>query len=115
VWAFATVGRSDAPLLAALAVASKWRVLRKEFQAQNLANTAWAFARASSSDTPLLASVASAAKWHLDEFTGQNLANTAWAVAPVNRPEACVSLFAAMAVAAEQVRDLNMRNLANMA
>jgi len=41
-WAFATVGQSDAQLLAVLARAAEQSMYK--FNAQDLANTAWAFA-----------------------------------------------------------------------
>merc|ERR1712096_455875 len=81
-WAFATVGQSNAPLLAALGRAAERRV--GEFNAQELANTAWAFAKVGQSDAPLFAALARAAERRVGEFNAQDLANTAWAFAVGN-------------------------------
>ncbi|KAJ8601610.1 hypothetical protein CTAYLR_008466 [Chrysophaeum taylorii] len=53
----------------------------REFNPQNLANTAWAFARAGIDAPQLFAAIADAALSRLGEFNPQDLANTAWAVA----------------------------------
>ena len=51
----------------------------RDFNVQDLANTAWAFATANQSEAQLFAVLARAAEQRLGDFNVQNLANTAWA------------------------------------
>ena len=53
----------------------------REFNAQNLANTAWAFATLKLLDEKLFTVLASQAEQQLSELNAQELANTAWAFA----------------------------------
>ena len=66
-------------LFDALASASVARV--REFNPQELANTAWAYATAGHAAPQLLDALASASVARVREFNPQNLANTAWAYA----------------------------------
>ena len=56
----------------------------RDFNSQNLANTAWAFATVSHKDERLFSTLAAVAEWCMREFHSQGLANTAWAFATVN-------------------------------
>ena len=64
----------DEPLFAALARAAGPRL--REFNTQNLANTAWSFATAGERDEVLFAALSKAAESRLSEFNAQELANT---------------------------------------
>ena len=50
----------------------------RDFNSQNLANTAWAFATVSHKDERLFSMLAAAAERRMMDFNPQNLANTAW-------------------------------------
>ena len=57
----------------------------REFNAQNLANTAWAFATVGQKDDQLFKALARMAERRLDQFNGQDFANIAWAFATVGQ------------------------------
>ena len=81
--AFAMVGQPDAPLFTALTREAERRV--RDFNPQNLANTAWAFATLGQPDAPLFTALAREAERRVHDFKTQELANTAWAFATQGR------------------------------
>eukprot|EP00850_Spirogloea_muscicola_P015407 SM000117S25527 [mRNA] locus=s117:436050:440282:+ [translate_table: standard] len=84
VWAFATVGVADEPLLEALAAES----LRKlpTFETQALANTAWAFATLRWSKPDLLDAIAARCEGLLEQFHDHSLSSLAFALATLAHP-----------------------------
>ena len=50
----------------------------KDFNSQDLANTAWAFATVGHKDERLYSTLAAAAQQRMRDFNSQELANTAW-------------------------------------
>ncbi len=82
----------------------------KEFNAQDLANTAWAFATLSRPDEMLFMPLALEAERRLNELNTQELANMAWAFATVNQPHA--KLLVALDLEVERrVREFNAQVL----
>ena len=59
----------------------------RDFNPQNLANTAWTFATSGRKDEPLFAALATAAERRMRDFNPQDLANTAWAFATAGRKD----------------------------
>ena len=86
----------------------------REFNPQNLINTAWGFAKASHVAPVLLDAIAAEAAPRVRQFNPQALANTAWAYATAGHP-APVLLDAIAAEAAPRVREFNPLDLANAA
>lgn len=84
VWAFATLGYLDQPLLTAIAAASISRM--ELFGHQGLANTAWSFSTLAVHDMPLFEALASASIRHRNDFDQQDLSNTVWAFATLRLP-----------------------------
>eukprot|EP00850_Spirogloea_muscicola_P015822 SM000124S25954 [mRNA] locus=s124:364412:368170:+ [translate_table: standard] len=84
VWAFATVGMADEPLLEALAAES----LRKLpiFETQALANTAWAYATLRWSKPDLLDAIAERCEGLLEQFHDHSLSSLAFALATLAHP-----------------------------
>ena len=56
----------------------------RDFNSQELANTAWAFATVGRKDERLFSTLAAAAEQRMRDFNSQELANTAWAFAVAN-------------------------------
>ena len=56
----------------------------RDFNSQDLANTAWAFATVGHKDERLFSMLAAAAERRMRDFNSQVLANTAWAFAKVD-------------------------------
>lgn len=52
----------------------------KDFDQQNISNTAWSIARLARRDHPLLDAISAAARQTLDSFGPQGISNLAWAV-----------------------------------
>ena len=75
-----TKGQQMGVLFMALASAATERRMR-DFNTQDLANTAWAFAMVGHGDERLFTALAAAAVQRLKDFNSQALANTAWAFA----------------------------------
>eukprot|EP00665_Eupelagonemidae_sp_cell47_P001606 gene1605-160_t len=97
-------------LFAAVAEAAVPRL--REFEPQNLANTAWAYAKAGHAAPALLEAIAAAAVPRLHDFTTQALANTVWAYAKAGH--AAPALLEAIAAAAvPRLRDFDPQELAN--
>ena len=71
----ATVGHKDKQLFTALAFAAGRRM--RDFNSQELANTAWAFAAVGHKDDLLFTTVAVAAERRIRDFKSQEIANTA--------------------------------------
>ncbi|MEC7216227.1 MAG: hypothetical protein VXW26_17590, partial [SAR324 cluster bacterium] len=65
----------------ALAAAAERRM--RDFNSQDLANTAWAFATVGCEDELLFSTLAAAADQRMRDFNSQELANTAWAFTTV--------------------------------
>jgi len=65
------------PLLAAIASASIPTI--RDFNTQNISNTAWAFATLGMLHEPFMASISAQALPPLSETEAQDLANTSWA------------------------------------
>ena len=76
LWAFATVGHQEEQLFTSLAAAAAERRMR-DFNPQDLANTAWAFATVGHQEKQLFTSLAAAAERRMKEFNSQELVNTA--------------------------------------
>merc|ERR1712224_998624 len=72
----------------------------RDFNSQNLANTAWAFATLGHKDEWLFAALAAAAERRLRDFNSQELANTAWAFATLDHKDE--RLLAVLAAASER-------------
>ncbi len=53
----------------------------RDFDSQNLANTAWSFATVGHKEARLFTALAAAAERRMRDFNSQALANTAWAFA----------------------------------
>ena len=102
-------------LFAAVAEAAVRGGLR-DFNPQDLANTAWAFATAGHAAPALLDAIATeAVRGGLRDFRPQELTNTAWAFAKAER--AAPTLLDAIATEAVRggMRDFNPQNLTNTA
>ena len=86
----------------------------RDFNSQDMANTAWAFARAGVAALDLFDAIASAAPRRIAEFKSQELANTAWAFAAVD--VAAPMLFAAIAAETpRRIDEFNSQDLSNAA
>ena len=72
------MGRWDEQLFTAVADEASQRL--KDFNSQDLANTAWAFVTVGRKDEQLLTAVAEAAKQRVTDFDSQELVNTAWSL-----------------------------------
>ena len=77
----ATVGHKDEQLFTALAAAAERRM--RDFDSQNLANTAWAFATVVHKGNQLFTALAAAAERCVRDFNSQDLANRNSSRAPV--------------------------------
>ena len=75
----AAAGQQDASLFAALATAAERHM--RDFNPQNLVNTAWAFATLRQKDALLFAALTTAAERCMGDLSPQELANTSWAFA----------------------------------
>ena len=64
--------------LSALAAAAKQQI--RNFNPQDLANTAWAVAKVNDKDSQLFEALTGAVKQRMRNFDPQDLANTAWAL-----------------------------------
>ena len=99
-------------LFAAVAMAAQRRM--RDFNPQNLANTAWAFATAGQKEALLFAALTTAVQRRMGDFKPQGLANTAWTFATAGQKNA--SLFAALAIAAKPcLGDFDAQELGNTA
>jgi len=79
VWAYATLGFGNGPLLQAIAAQSMKRM--PQWHVQELVNTAWSVAKLSFDDAPLRASISAAAMPRLPEYEARDLSITAWSCA----------------------------------
>jgi hypothetical protein len=99
-------------LLDVIAAEAAGRV--RDFNPQELSNTAWAFATAGHVAPALLNAIAAEAAGRVREFNQQELTNTAWAFATAGH--AAPALLDAIAVeATERVGDFNEQGLSNTA
>ena len=57
----------------------------RDFNLQELANTAWAFATVGHKNERLFTALAAAAERRIKDFNSQEVVNTAWAFATVGR------------------------------
>ena len=85
-------GHEDQHLFTALADAAEWRM--RDFNSQNLANTAWAFATGHE-DQHLFTALADAAERRMRNFKSQELASTAWVLAAASMGHKGERLFTA--------------------
>ena len=67
----------------------------RNFNSQNLANTAWAFAMVDHMHERLFTAFVTAVKWHIRDFNSQEHAITAWAFATAGHRDE--QLFTALA------------------
>ena len=72
------MGYKEERLFMAFAAATEQRM--RDFDSQNLGNTAWTFATEGCKDERLFTALAAAAERRMRDFNSQNLANTAWAL-----------------------------------
>jgi len=96
------------------AVAEKGVDVVREFNPQELSNTAWAFATAGHAAPALLDAIAAEAAGRVHEFNEQGLANTAWAFATAGHAAPAL-LDAIAAEAAGRVHEFNPQELTNTA
>jgi len=66
VWAFATLGLLDAPLMSA--ISASVIALIQQYKAQEHANTLWALAKLAFMDLPLLEALSSSALLKISDF-----------------------------------------------
>ena len=69
------MGHKDERLFSMLAAAAEQRM--RDFNSQNLANTAWVFATMGHKEEGLFTALAAAAERRMMNFTSRSLANTA--------------------------------------
>jgi len=81
VWAFATLGVLDQPLVGAIAAEVTLR--SSTFTSQGLTNTAWAFASVGFRNKPLMEAIAEAALRTCSQLIPQEVANLAWSCAKI--------------------------------
>lgn len=86
VWAYATLGRADVPLFAAIADIAPLKFGSDSVSTQALANTAWAYAKARVDAPQLLDLLGAHALRRVGEFKPFELAMLLWALAKARRP-----------------------------
>ena len=87
--------QKNEPLFAALAKAAEQRM--KDFNTQDVSNTAWAFAKAGQKKEPLFVALATCVRRRIDNFNQQGLSKIAWAFSSACHEDR--SLHAALATA----------------